>query len=403
MVSTTTLSPYRFVIGGLTVSANLAIGLSFQSVSPILPIIQEDYSINSTNAGLLLAVVMGIQGAGGIPMGIVIGRIGIKASYTISLFLIGSLILAALSPNFPSLLVLRGLYGLGFVTLIAATGPLIMNWFRPRELAAITSINIACFALGVAISLSAAAPLSDVMGWDRTLGLFGAFGLATAFAWMVWGKTRETEVSVTPAPTRSEIWDVLKNRTVLLLGIADGTGFALYLTLSGWLPTYYNESRGMSLTEAGFITSLLPFMGIGGVLLGGFLPLKIGNRRLFLIVPGAMIALGGLGSFLIDIRAVMYLSVSVLGIGSLLYVPTLFTLPMELPGMNPKRVALVWGWIMSARGLVAFVSPLVVGAFKDSLDTFVPGFLIFAMLAWSLCIVGFMLPKTFSRPAPVAI
>lgn len=401
MVSTTTLSPYRFVIGGLTVSANLAIGLSFQSVSPILPIIQEDYSINATNAGLLFAVVMAIQAAGGIPMGIVIGRIGIKASYTISLFLIGSLTLAALSPNFPSLLVLRGLFGLGFVTLIAATGPLIMNWFRPRELAAMTSINIACFALGVTISLWVAAPVSDVIGWDRTLGLFGGFGLVTAFAWIVWGKTRETEVSYVPAPTLAEIWAVLKNRTVLLLGIADGTGFALYLTLSGWLPTYYNESRGMSLTEAGFITGLLPFMGIGGVLLGGFLPLKIGNRRLFLIVPGALIALGGLGSFLIDNKAVIYLSVSILGIASLLYVPTLFTLPMEIPGITSKEVALVWGWIMSARGAVAFVSPLVVGGLKDSMDTFVPGFLIFALLAWFLCFAGFILPKAFSRPAPV--
>ena len=401
MANPTTLSPYRFGIGGLTVSANLAIGISFQSVSPILPIIQDDYNINATNAGLLFAVVMAIQGAGGIPMGIVIGRIGIKASYTISLFLIGSLSLAALSPNFPALLVLRGLYGLGFVTLIAATGPLIMNWFRPRELAAMTSINIASFALGVTVSLWVAAPLSGVIGWERTLGLFGGFGLVTAFAWIIWGKTRETEVAVVPAPTLSEIWDVLKHRTILLLGIADGTGFALYLTLSGWLPTYYNESRGMSLTEAGFITGLLPFMGIGGVLLGGFLPLVIRDRRLFLIVPGALIALSGLGSFLIDNRAVMYLSVCVLGIASLLYIPTLFTLPMELPGMNPKRIALVWGWIMSARGAVAFVSPLVVGALKDSLDTFVPGFLVFSLLAWFLCFVGFILPKTFSRPALV--
>ena len=163
--------------------------------------------------------------------------------------------------------------------------------------------------------------------------------------------------------------------------------------LSGWLPTFYSETRDMSLTQAGFLMSLLPLTGIIAVLLGGYLSLKIRSRRVFFIVPGAMAALGGLGTFMIDNTAVTYISLVFVGLGSWLYVPILLVLPIELEGMTPERVAISWGWIMTASGLGAFVFPLMVGSFRDSFDTFIPGFLVVASLAWLLTFIGFILPK----------
>ena len=399
MIKTNTASPYRYVIGGLTLWAHFATGLSFQSVSPVLPLITDDYGINHTTAGVLVGIVMIIHGAFGIPGGIIVGRVGVWRIYTVSWFMMGALTLMALSPGFEGLMALRIIYGLGVAAMLPATGPLIMQWFRPREVPIITSLNIACVSLGIVVSVSTAAPLADLIGWETVLGIFGAVGLAGAFAWLVWGKAREEAWEAAAPLSPKEIWSVLKNKTIFLLGLADTACFSMYVALTGWLPTFYNEARGMSLAEAGFLTSLLPFMGIFAVLLGGFLPLRIRPRRLFFIVPGVMAGVGGLGSFLIDNTAVTYFSVILMGLGAWLYVPSLLTLPIELPGMTPQKVALAWGWIMTASGVGTFIAPLVVGIMKDSTGSFTPGFLIFGLLAWFLFVAGFLLPGTGGRRA----
>ena len=400
MIQSRTYSRYRFVIGGLTVLSHFGLGASYLAVSPILPLITDEYGVSHATSGLLVGVVMIMSAIFGIPGGFIVGRLGLRRTYTIALFMVGLLTLSALSPGFWGLLVLRVLYGLGFAAFIPANGPLLMQWFRPRELPVINGMNMAGVSLGIMLSLSTAAPLSDRLGWEMVLGIFGAIGLFAAFAWLLLGRVRGGAETLAVAPVAlKEVWEVLRNRTVFLLGIADAACFSLYVALTGWLPTFYNETRGMSLTEAGLIISVLPFVGIFGVLLGGVLPAKIESRRLFFIVPGALVGLGGLGSFLLGDLSLIYLSVILLGLGAWLYQPMLMTLPMELPGMTPQRVAIAWGWFMTTSGVTTFISPLAVGALRDGTGSFIPGFLIFGVLAWFLLIVGLLLPKTGTQSA----
>ena len=83
---------------------------------------------------------------------------------------------------------------------------------------------------------------------------------------------------------------------------------------------------------------------------------------------------------------------------SWLYVPILMTLPMELPRMAPEQVSLMWAAIMTVGGAFTFVSPLAVGALTDLTGSYLPGFSIFAVLAWSLAVAGFLLPEPRGRP-----
>ena len=77
-----------------------------------------------------------------------------------------------------------------------------------------------------------------------------------------------------------------------------------------------------------------------------------------------------------------------------MYVPSLLTLPTEFPGMTPQRVAIVWGWITTVAGAGTFVSPLAVGVLKDGTGTYLPGFVLFAVIAWFLVLAGFMMPDS---------
>ena len=70
---------------------------------------------------------------------------------------------------------------------------------------------------------------------------------------------------------------------------------------------------------------------------------------------------------------------------------------MELPNASPEYVSIVWASIMLIGGIFGFVSPLAVGVLTDTLGTFLPGFVLFAVLSWSLAVAGFLLAETGSR------
>ena len=83
-----------------------------------------------------------------------------------------------------------------------------------------------------------------------------------------------------------------------------------------------------------------------------------------------------------------------LGASFFLYVAPLFTIPMELPGMTPRRVALMMGCIFSMAYIVSFLSPMLVGALRDWTGSFGPGLGLFALTSSVLAIGASRLPET---------
>ena len=120
--------------------------------------------------------------------------------------------------------------------------------------------------------------------------------------WALLGKTKPLESQAISDKSISlrDVSSVLRNKIILLLAAADALVFMHYTALTGWLPTFYGESRNLSLSEAGFVTGLMPFVGVGAVLIGGVLPLRVSDQRIFFVVPGLLIGIGGLGSFLLN-------------------------------------------------------------------------------------------------------
>jgi cyanate permease len=320
--------------------------------------------------------------------------LGLRKTYLVGWCLVALLALSAVAPNFVTLLVLRLAYGAGVAFLLTASGPLLMRWFSPKEFRVMNGLDTAALSLGIALSTATAAPLAAALGWPSTLGVFGAAGVMGAVAWAFLGRTPDGGSYRAPEVSRKELWAALSNRSVILLVAADAGVLTQYTALSSWLPTFYHEVRGISLAQAGFVTGLLPFVGIFAVLAGGILASRTGSKRVFFTVPGVLVVVGGMGSFLSGSLAGIYVSVIILGIGSWLYVPTLLSLPMELPGMTPEKVAIVWGSYLTASGFGMFLSPLLVGGLRDVTGSFLPGFTVCAAAAGSLFVAGVLLPRS---------
>ena len=386
-------SPYRLVIAGLLILANLGFGLNLFAPSPILPLLIEDYGISQATAGLFVALPLLIASMFGLPGGVILARLGVKRSLTAGYWLLGLVALTALAPNFVTLLIMRLAYGLGIAFIFIATGPVLMRWFQPKGVFIINGLSQASFSLGIATSVSTAVPLAAAVGWSNTLSIFGIIGVVGAIAWTILGRPVGQASPPVPLLSGRELWAIFSNRTVLLLVVGDTGALLQYTALTTWLPSFYNEVHGISMAHAGFITGLMTFVGIFAVLLGGFGPARIGSRKVFLIVPGVLVVIGGSGAFLFGSLPGIYTSVVLLGVGSWLYVPSIFSMPMEIPEMTPEKVAIVWGFIMTFAGLGAFLSPLLVGVLRDLSGSFMPGFIICAMAAWSLLAAGIFMPK----------
>ncbi|MCH8351827.1 MAG: MFS transporter [Chloroflexi bacterium] len=387
-------SRYRFVIAALLLAAHLTVGVNLFAVAPILLPIIQDYDINLTTAGLLVALVPLVAAGFGLPGGIVTVKLGLRRAFIVAWFLMGLAALSAVAPNYLTLMALRLAYGLGIALVFTASGPLLLQWFRPREVLIMNGLNTAALSLGIALSVSTAAPLAGLVGWQFALGIYGSSGVIGAVAWLLAGKAPGETTHALTTISFSDVRAIISNKAILLLLAADAGVLIQYTALSAWLPTFYAEVRAMSPARAGFVAGLLPTVGVFAVLLGGFLPLRFGSARAFLIAPGLLVVVGGVGAFGLSNTAAVYASIILVGIGSWLYVPTLLSMTMDLVGRDPKGVALVWGSLITVSGFGMFLSPIVVGFIRDLTGSFLPGFYICAVAALSLLLAGILMPRT---------
>ena len=397
------LSKYRFVIAALLLAGHLSVGLNIFTVSPIFPLVIDEYQISRAAAGLLVALPLLVAAALGLPSGMLIARVGIRRSFIIGWASIALLSLSGLAPNFLTLVLLRSVIGLGFAFVLTTSGPLLMQWFPTREITVMNALTTAALSLGIALSVATAAPLSDFMDWQTALTVFALPGVAGLIAWMILGRESGGVPMSVQGLTLQEVGGVLRNRTVVLLLAADAGILVQYTAFTGWLPTFYNENRGISLSQAGFITGMLPLVGVFAVLVGGAVALRIRSPKVLFATSGVMAGLGGLGAFLFTEPQLIYPAVIVMGMGSWLYVPTLLTLPMQMNSMTPEKVAVVWGSFLTFSGFAMFLAPIFVGALRDVSGSFFPGLTIAALASWALLMAGLLMPRNVTEsPARAA-
>ena len=393
------LSPYRWVMASMSLVGHLALGFNLFGISPVLPLAIADYGISNFAAGLLVSLPMLLAAAFGIPGGMLVARIGVKYSQLIAWGSMAVLALSFLAPNFGVMLVLRLAYGLGLAMLITSTGPLLMAWFSQREVLVMNSLNTAAVSLGVAIAVAGAAPLAAITDWKISMSVFGLVGVFGSVAWLVLGRDAPLE-GVRPAPiSLRQTGAVLRDRTVILLVLTDAGVLFQYTALTGWLPTFFNDQLGLSLSAAGFITGMLPFVGVFAVLAGGVVPLRVDSPRGIFVASGLAALLGGLGSYLLPNLPGIYAAAGILGFGSWFYVPILLTLPLRLPGITPQGLAVIYGSLMTFSGFAMFLAPILVGALRDATGSFLPGFLICTAMSSTALFAGLLLPRDTTRAA----
>ena len=394
---------YRFVIAGIILLFNLFYSANFAVVTPVMPLIIDEYGVSRGAAGFLMSGVLIIQAVFVIPGGMLVAKTPLRHVFSIGCVVAAAMSLAFLADHFATLLTLRLVHALAFVVVMPATAPIIMRWFDARELPIMNSLHMTFFILGIGVGTFAAGPMSAAFGWKATVILFGLAMLGVGALWLAFGRVPPPAEALPTGKRRirrvtfREMVGAVRARTILLLGLADGAAFAQNLALTTWLPTYYNEVFGMSLTKAGSIVGLVAMVGVVASLTGGFLSARLGVRKPFLIIPGAMAGLGGIACFLFQNEAIIYAGIVTLGIASFLYLPVLMTIPMEIKGLSEGQVAVAWATMFAVATSVATIAPITVGFMTDWLGSYIPGFLLWSVVSLGLLGIGILVPETGPR------
>jgi cyanate permease len=385
---------YRFVIAGLSLLMSLSTGLVFLNVSPITPLIMDEYGVNRSTASLLVAGILFANAAMAIPCVLLVGRVRIVTLISLFGLLAAIPIFSFGADNFFVLLLLRMTFGVCAAGIIPLLFTVLMQWFPPKELPLVNGLNLAMMSGGIAISLYTGEWVAEWIGWKNGLALYSVPSLIGAVFWLLFARSNPALETVTTPLTIKSIKKIFLSKLTVLLALADAGPLSQYVALSTWLPTFYYEVHGMSLADSGGMTAILPLAGMVTVFVAGILALKVPKRKPFMMVSGAILGVTGIASSIFAASDYLYFILIVYGASSWLYTPFHMTIPMEVEGATEQQTAALLACIFTIGGFISFCAPVLVGIFTDVFGSYMYGFWILALISWSLVVATFMLPET---------
>jgi len=370
-VSTTEkLSASRWMVLAIIVLVQFQIMLVMFAPAAVASPIISDLRLTRTAFGLIISAlniaIMICQVLGSV----LVDRAGLKLGLLSGVALLG--IGAAMMLVVHSLaLVLfsRVLQGIGIGICYPVMGALIVACFSKREQPYINTIFAAVTFLGIGSGMLVTVGLFRWFNrsWRLALGTYGLSILATALIWLVIGRNRqqagsagETSAAGATAKTPSSLRKALTMPVACTLGVGAFAISWVYHMDFSFIPLFLETRRGISLSEASRLASLVPFSGVAGVIVFGMLATRPTWRKHLLWTCSVMVLLGSIALFFGE-GATTKVGLLVAGLGLSGWLPVLNTYIMSLPSMTPSLMAAFVVLVNMAIYMAGFISPLVVG------------------------------------------
>ena len=358
-------------------------------LGPVLPRAQHALGVSHAVASLLSAIPvigMGVFAPAAAPLA---ARVGAIRAVTFALALIaGGGVTRAVAPGAFSVIALTvpiavGM-GLGNALMVVA----VKERFADRPLL-ITGVYASGIQVGAAITTALAVPLAVLGGSWRAPLLVFSLAAAGSLAWWL-AATRGGG----PRPVGRRAHFPLRKPVAWLFVALFATSACVYYGYAAWLPDAFTE-RGWSEAHAGqLVVAINVFAIISSVsvtLAGDRFHL---SRRALLTPPGVFLSAGALGIALDPSHALLWSCV--LGIGNGAIFPLMMTLPLDAAD-RPEQVAGVVGMMLGIGYCAGALSPIAIGALRDSSGSFDSGLWLLALTA-----VGVLVCCASCSPARLA-
>jgi MFS family permease len=189
----------------------------------------------------------------------------------------------ASATGFRSLAVLRFLFGMGEAGAWPNVAKALSRWFPSGERGTAQGIFFMGAHLGGGVTPVLVALLASRLHWRAVFVLFSLFGFAWAAVWRIWFRDDPAEHRAVSAAELEHIlagrtvaendrasgFRMLANPSVIAICAAyftQGYGFYFYIT---WLPTYLQQTKGVSAGVLSLLAGLPLLLSVVADLLGG--------------------------------------------------------------------------------------------------------------------------------------
>ena len=282
--------------------------------------VQSDLGLSDSAANIFPSLVFFWFLIFSVPTGMLMNKIGRKNTVLLSLVVtVISLLLPLFGETYGLMLVAFSLLGIGNALMQTSLNPLITNVIKGDKLASTMTFGqfvkaIASFlAPYIAMWGATAAMPTFGLGWRVLFPVYMAIGILASLLLLV--TPIEREAAPDKASSFAECFKLLGKPIILLsfLGIMCHVGIDVGTNTTA--PKLLMERVGMTLTEAGFATSLYFIFRTLGCLSGSFILAKFNNKKFFLISV-ILMALSMCGMFFGTSKAMLYLAIALVGFGN---------------------------------------------------------------------------------------
>jgi predicted MFS family arabinose efflux permease len=356
-------------------------------VVSLFPFLKKDWGLTDAQCGALVSAVYWAIVLFSFPISIVIDRWSRKKSIGIMAVLWSLATMAcAFTKSFGQLFAARTAIGLGEAGYAPGGTAMISALYPEKRRAFMVGLWNMSIPLGMATGIVAGGFIATHWGWKNAFGIVALPGLIIAILFFFVKdyktvgldqtiKQEVMEPSISPAKKKMSKMDIVRafSRTPSLL--LTYLGFAgmmfLAISLSTFLPMYFQRVHGAPLQQATLLTSGIMLMAIIGSPLGGWIADRWMKRRIQarLLVPAISALLTAViyvcGMHLFSGGGVQYAILILGGISSMVFASSAIAVTQDVvhPGLRAISYALC---VISQNLLGSSLGPIVTGAFSDA-------------------------------------
>jgi ACS family glucarate transporter-like MFS transporter len=390
------------------------------------PTLSDELGLTPVAMGYIFSAFGWSYALGQLPGGWILDRFGSKWVYAASITLWSTFTVLQGGVGFFAggaavalLFALRFLVGLAEAPSFPANARLVAAWFPTAERGFASAVFNSAQYFSTVLFAPLMAWIVHSFGWRHVFWVMGVVGVLVALVWIavIHPPRRHPRISPAeldhlveggalvdmdeqagaeqrPGPSWDAVKQLLSNRMLLGVYVAQYCITTLTYFFLTWFPVYLVKERGLSILQAGFAAVLPALCGFFGGVLGGIISDRILKStgsltlaRKLPIVCGMLLSTVMIVCNYVDapaaVIALMTLAFFGKGVGSLGWAVVADTSPKEIPGLNA-------GLFNTFGNVAGITTPIAIGYIVQSSGGSFTGALVFIALNAVVALVSYL-------------
>jgi len=283
---------YRWLILIVLFVVRISMGFLYQSVASVSSFLMGDLNIDYTRLGALIGLYQLPGIALAFPGGLLGRRFGDKRVVltALGLMAVGGLIMGV-SDSYTLAMAGRLLSGVGGVLLSVLLTKMVADWFAGREIVTAMAVFVSSWPLGISLALISLGPLAAASSWRLVMYLAAAV-CSVAFILMI-TLYHAPSLVADEQETKSKGLNLSRRELglVMLAGLIYTLLNAGFIVLPSFAPGFLT-STGYTIAGAGLLVSVVTWLIIPSIQLGGYTTERIGRPNVIMVTCFLVTGLG---------------------------------------------------------------------------------------------------------------